>query len=185
MVGTLTVQNLQGPASGANANKVIIPSGHELHASGHVLQVVSVEETGSALYSTQLSTVDLFSATITPTSATSKILVSINVQWGINSTNGDFGLFLKRGSTRIGGRTNDAYRGGSNVWFANDDRFGAETQQEYNLLNASWQYLDTPNTTSATTYTVGVGVGTVFALNRHWAADNGGTSTITLMEIAQ
>ena len=33
MVGTLTVQNLQGPASGANANKVIIPSGHTLDAS--------------------------------------------------------------------------------------------------------------------------------------------------------
>ena len=37
MVGTLTVQNLQGPASGANANKVIIPSGHVLDVSGGTL----------------------------------------------------------------------------------------------------------------------------------------------------
>ena len=33
MVGTLTVQNLQGPTSGANANKVIIPSGQTIDAS--------------------------------------------------------------------------------------------------------------------------------------------------------
>jgi hypothetical protein len=30
MVGTLTVQNLQGPTSGANANKVIVPSGQTI-----------------------------------------------------------------------------------------------------------------------------------------------------------
>jgi hypothetical protein len=37
MVGTLTVQNLQGPTSGANANKVIVPSGQTLDASGGTL----------------------------------------------------------------------------------------------------------------------------------------------------
>lgn len=34
MAGTLTVQNLQGPSSGANANKVIIPSGQTLSLNG-------------------------------------------------------------------------------------------------------------------------------------------------------
>jgi hypothetical protein len=34
MAGTLTVQNLQGPSSGANANKIIVPSGQTLDASG-------------------------------------------------------------------------------------------------------------------------------------------------------
>lgn len=45
-MGTLTVQTLQAPTSGANANKVIIPSGHTLDASngfispnGYILQV--------------------------------------------------------------------------------------------------------------------------------------------------
>ena len=48
MAGTLTVQNIEGPTSGANANKVIIPSGQTLDASagfippsGHVVQTVS------------------------------------------------------------------------------------------------------------------------------------------------
>lgn len=47
MAGTLTVQNLQGPSSGANANKIIVPSGQTLDASagfvppaGHVVQAV-------------------------------------------------------------------------------------------------------------------------------------------------
>ena len=184
MSGELIVQTLKGPTSGANANKIIVPSGHTLAAAGHVVQTVYVEETGTQLYSTQ-TTVDLFSASITPTSTNSKILVSLNIQWGISNVNGDFGLFLKRGSTRIGGKTNDGSRGGSNIWFANDDRFGSLAEQNYNLLNTSWQYLDSPSTTSATVYTVGVVVTTQFALNRMWNSTNGGTSTITLMEIAQ
>ena len=49
-MGTLTVQTLQAPTSGANANKVLIPSGHTLDASnglttpaGHVIQFLSQE----------------------------------------------------------------------------------------------------------------------------------------------
>lgn len=37
MAGTLTVQNLQGPSSGANANKLLIPSGQTLDVSGGTL----------------------------------------------------------------------------------------------------------------------------------------------------
>ena len=45
MAGTLTVQTLQGPTTGSDANTVIIPSGHNLHSPGHVIQVV--HETGA------------------------------------------------------------------------------------------------------------------------------------------
>jgi hypothetical protein len=37
MAGTLTVQNLQGPSSGANANKIIVPSGQTFDVSGGTL----------------------------------------------------------------------------------------------------------------------------------------------------
>ena len=37
MAGTLTVQNLQGPSSGANANKIIVPSGQTIDASAGTL----------------------------------------------------------------------------------------------------------------------------------------------------
>lgn len=162
-------------------------SGNGVHIPGHVIQTVYVESTTSATYNMGSTTVgtDLYSAAITPNNTSSKILISINLQWGMSNTNGDFGLYLKRGSSRIGGRTNDNARGGSNIWFANDDRVGTENQQNYNLFNASWQYLDSPNTTSSTTYTVGAAIHTIFSFNRHYSYNNGGTSSITLMEIAQ
>ena len=37
MAGTLTVQNIEGPSSGANANKIIIPSGQTIDASAGTL----------------------------------------------------------------------------------------------------------------------------------------------------
>jgi hypothetical protein len=162
-------------------------SGNGVQIPGHVIQTVYVESTTSAAYNMGATTVgtDLYSAAITPNNTSSKILISINLQWGMSNTNGDFGLYLKRGSSRIGGRTNDNARGGSNIWFANDDRVGSENQQNYNLFNASWQYLDSPNTTSSTTYTVGAAIHTIFSFNRHYSYNNGGTSSITLMEIAQ
>ena len=50
MAGTLTVQTLQGPSSGANANKLLIPSGQTLDVSGGTLvpsagQVVQAKKT--------------------------------------------------------------------------------------------------------------------------------------------
>ena len=46
-MSTLQVENLIGPTSGSNANKVIIPSGQTLYAAGHVVQVVSVASTAT------------------------------------------------------------------------------------------------------------------------------------------
>ena len=50
MASELTVQTIKGPTSGSNANKIIVPSGHTLDASGGTLvpsagQVVQVKKT--------------------------------------------------------------------------------------------------------------------------------------------
>jgi len=37
-MGTLTVQTLQAPTSGANANTILVPSGQTVHAAGSVIQ---------------------------------------------------------------------------------------------------------------------------------------------------
>lgn len=160
-------------------------SGNGVQIAGHVIQVVYNEHITGTAYTTATTLNDLFSATITPKSATSKILVSISVQHGTNNVQNDFGLFLKRGSTRIGGRTNDTPRGGSNIWYAGDDYIGSAAQNQWNLFTASWQYLDSPATTSATTYTVGAYVHNYFYLNRFAGGDLGGSSYISLQEIAQ
>lgn len=164
-------------------------SGNGVKIPGHVIQTVYNEHsTGTAYATGSAATHDLFSASITPKSATSKILVSMSVTHGTHITQNDFGLHLKRGSTRIGGRTNDVARGGANTWYSGDDPIGVTgtANLSWNLFIASWQYLDSPNTTSSTTYTVGLYVHNYFYLNRFSGGNNaGGSSYISLQEIAQ
>jgi len=154
--------------------------------SGHVIQTVYNEHTTRTAYTSADTQHDLFSAIITPKSATSKILVSISLQHGTSSVQNDFGLHLKRGSTRIGGGSNDPSRGGANSWYCGDDPIGGSSANNWNLFTASWQYLDSPATTSATTYTVGLFVHNYFYLNRMAGGSTfGGSSYISLQEIAQ
>ncbi len=138
-------------------------------APSKVLQIVN------ATYSTQTSTTSTtfadtgLTATITPTSATSQILVFVN-QVGCHrnsGTNGALQLRLLRGATSI--VTFEKYLGynGGTV--------------EINAGSASTTYLDSPATTSATTYKTQLATdlgGYTLAVQA-----NGGTSTITLMEI--
>ena len=84
MAGTLTVQNLQGPSTGANANKILIPSGQTLDVSGgtltpsagQVVQCVSSDSAQGWTTTTSTSYVDSgLSLSITPKFASSVILV--------------------------------------------------------------------------------------------------------------
>ena len=136
---------------------------------GKVLQVVN------ATYSTQTSTTSTtfadtgLTATITPTSATSKILVFVN-QVGCHrasGTNGALQLRLLRGATSI--VTFEKYLG-----------YNSGTV-EINAGSASTTYLDSPATTSATTYKTQLA--TDLASYTLAVQANGGTSTMTLMEI--
>ena len=88
MVGTLTVQNLQGPASGANANKVIIPSGHVLDASagfvpeaGAVVQCVQYYNpiTGYEQTASTSMVASSITKTITPKFENSLIIVQSSI----------------------------------------------------------------------------------------------------------
>ena len=95
-MGTLTVQTLQAPTSGANANKVLIPSGHTLDASnglttpaGHVVQYIPAT---FATFQTRFTTTSNsyatsgYSLTITPKSATNLILISYHLSAYVNSS---------------------------------------------------------------------------------------------------
>ena len=82
-MSTLHVENLKGLSSGSNANKIIVPSGQELHASGHVVQIQTAQVGGGSGQSTSTSYVDTgLSVSITPKFATSKILVITNQSVG-------------------------------------------------------------------------------------------------------
>jgi hypothetical protein len=169
-----TLNNMTLPnatiASG-NISASILTSGTVPSArqpTGSVLQVVN------ATYSTEVSTGSStfsdtgLSASITPSSATNKILVLVDIQGTKNNNNTGLDLILVRGSTNI-------------LQFAKNAGYTGTTA--YNIIGSvSCSYLDSPSTTSSTTYKV------QFASNANLTNarinDNTQASTITLMEIA-
>jgi len=88
-MSTLIVENLKGPTTGANANKVIVPSGQTLLAQGHVLQSQSSTFNGSSTNSTSMVAMSTCGS-ITTTEANSKIYVNVaaQMQTGRNTQHG-------------------------------------------------------------------------------------------------
>ena len=135
--------------------------------TGSVLQVVSNVVTNNQVQTNSQTYVDAtLNCSITPISTSSKVLVMVNTQT-ITSSGSDYGLFgLKRGSTDLeGGKL-----------------FAAKENNDW--ATVSFQYLDSPATTSATTYTL--------RFARHAGSNYvyvgwigaGGAQVMTLMEIA-
>jgi len=109
---------------------------------------------------------DLLSVTITPTFSNSNILVSSHLNWSpVNAADAIFRLV--RGSTPVGNGTTGANINGMlySVTGGGDSYGGV-----YSSWNGSHEYLDSPATTSATTYKVQVYVwsGGTSYLNRRY-----------------
>lgn len=183
MAGTLTVQNIQGPSSGANANKIIIPSGQTLDASaGFVPPAGSVVQTVNLTYDTQWSFTNQsytdttgFTLSITPTSASNKILVICTIM--VAKNDGSTTLFrLNRNGTAIGENPNTS-TGLSFLHFWHGIAGSGQTTR---------QFYDSPATTSSITYQLQHRVDAATGyINRHVGnTAYGGQSGITLMEIA-
>ena len=152
---------------------------------GHVIQVVSanystvVSITGSTYIDSGLS------ASITPTSTSSKILVLVNqmmYHYATSSAQVLSGVRLLRDSTTILSPYADS-SGPLEPYV----EVGGGTEI-YNAFRHSINYLDTPATTSAITYKTqgalrNTGSGRTLLFQPSGATNNG-TSTLTLMEIA-
>lgn len=79
MAGTLITQNIQGPSTGANANKILIPNGQTLAAYGYIVQTVSSGAfTSSVTLSSSSFTATGHTVTITPKLDNSNILVTLS-----------------------------------------------------------------------------------------------------------
>jgi hypothetical protein len=173
----LSVGQLRGLT--ANGNVITVPSGHRLVAPGHVLQVVSVTKTDTfSTTNTSFTDITGLSATITPSSASSKILISCQI-FGATPTNNTTYFGLIRDTTDIARSTT--------ATSVNASSFVADigATQGY---NQSIEFLDSPSTTSATVYKVAMrqnSGGTGFINRRSFDNGFGAISTITLMEIAQ
>tara|TARA_B100000212_G_scaffold310095_1_gene260945 strand:+ start:4 stop:561 length:558 start_codon:yes stop_codon:yes gene_type:complete len=181
-VSTLKTNTIQA-ATGSN---VSIASGNVLQAPGHVLQVQSMTVTTSATSAAGTTFTDTgLTINITPSSTSSKIYVMSHVSMG--ATNGyRFALRLVRGSSNISVATSAGSRTVATV--AHEGTGGNKIDQTFPIF-----FLDSPATTSATTYKIQAaceqGGGTWYLNRGGTATDNStvyaATSSISVMEIAQ
>jgi len=133
--------------------------------TGKVLQVVQAIDT-TQLSTTSSSLVDVgLSASITPSSSSNKILIIVDAQ-GQNPADVGWGNAIVRNST---------------VVFQTNTYSNYSSQETQTNRRASYCYLDSPSTTSATTYKL-----QVYCYNPGTILMNEGSNptTITLMEIA-
>ena len=161
----------------ASADTVAIP--------GHVIQVVQgTTSTGASITGSSYAESNL-SASITPSSTSSKILVSVNQAVYMYTTSSASqiiaGIRLLRDSTAI----LEPYTDGTGPLEPYLEITGGTAV--YNSFRHTMQYLDSPNTTSSITYKTqgrlrNTGNGATLQFQPQNNID--GTSTITLMEIA-
>ena len=174
VTGTLPAGNV---ANSTLANVTALPAG----VGGKVLQVVQTFKS-DAFSSTSDGFFDItgLSVAITPSSSSNKVLVISDLALGASDFNAfNIGFKVLRGSTNIGIST-----AGSNNYSGGFNFYGNDTT--YAFGNAK-VFLDSPSTTSATTYKVqGTKLdssGTFYLNRRGSSTAAGGASSITVMEI--
>ena len=159
--------------SGATAPEWAAPAG-----GGKVLQVVSATTTTSTVITSTTLTDTTLTASITPSAATSKILVITNQNTQINRNifSADARLRLMRDSTTIYDQT--ASEGA--FWIYTD---GSGTTNTIGIQMINLVFLDTPNTTSSITYKTQGAVSTTSNSNTLTFQAVNRPSSITLLEI--
>ena len=119
--------------------------------SGSVIQTVQATDTTDSTYTTTNTCADLgnLSVSITPSSSRSKILVSCQIVC-VDHNQASYLVAFKyvRGSTTIGGAFDTGTGGSTGI----RGRATGDTNAVYNCVLP--QFLDSPSTTSATTYKV-------------------------------
>jgi hypothetical protein len=164
------------PSADGSANQALITNGSGSlsfatvgAAAGQVIQVVSATDSTarSTTSTTFVSASNTLSLSITPSSTSNKILILVHAT-AIWSANNSVFLTVFRGATNLG-----------------DATYGFSNQGDGNLASGgtvqhSVNYLDSPSTTSATTYEVRIRTSEVsysHTINRQ------AKSSITLLEI--
>jgi len=179
-MSTLTVQTLQAPTSGANANKLLVGSGHTLHAAGHVIQTQTLSRVRTArqtISSTSYVAVNdgvgAFQLAITPKFSSSKIIGMFTIGGIATTTN----------ATSIGF---SIYRNGSEIQSL-DSHFGYNYDEDGDRHIFSPVFVDAPSSTSTCTYAIYSRISnssqTAYIFDTHFRSDN--TSTFILQEVAQ
>ncbi len=162
-MSTLKVNNLD-TQTGSN---IVVASGKSFIAPNHVVQVTqnTISGTNTSTSQTSFQTSPI-THSITPLLSSSKILFKASFSLFAPSSHSTYAT-LYRGSTELSGNANGIIR------------IYSSSGADWHQCNLEW--LDTPNTTSSTTYTV------YFKVSGGTGYINETTSigVVTLMEIAQ
>jgi hypothetical protein len=154
-----------------------------LGVTGGILQVVSTAKTDSfSTTSASFTAVTGLSASITPRSTSSRVIVFLTLQGGVNSTQAYFRLTRGGSAIAIGDDAGSRVR--ASVQIGGETQFNAQA-------SAGLVFVDSPSSTSSLSYAVETrnqGSGTVFVNRGSTDTDSGDAartiSTITLMEVA-
>jgi hypothetical protein len=167
--------------------------------TGNILQVVHSQLTTSfSGTSTQTGTgyyIDVtgLSASITPTSTSSKILILTNMYVGASATNGGYQQHfrIKRNGTPVILGTSE---GGRPTSTGRINQYNSDTDVQYRMTSFNGVHYDSPASTSALTYQIELGGysgSPIIFVNRPstWQAsandyDSIPVSTLTLMEVS-
>ena len=171
------------------ANNGAIPSFESLPAGGKIGQVLQTTKTDTfSLNASSYTDITGMSVAITPAATTSKVLILVDLKVGAEHGDSDFFMQLVRGSTAIyngdtSGVRTSAFFGLSK--FDTDNALGESTMRQ-----VSATFLDSPSTTSATTYKIQMQNkgGRVNFINRQGLDSNAiniprAASSITVMEV--
>ena len=178
---------------GDSGDTFTVPSGATIVNSGtatgfgggKMLQVVSTTKTDTFTTSTTGSWVDItgLSVAVTPSASSSKILVLYSVLGELGSAAYSFGLRMVRGSTgiNVGGAASSRTQASGAI-----DSYGGTGSISYR--SHSDVFLDSPSTTSATTYKIqGLGSAAWYVNRNSTDGDASSamrtTSSITVIEI--
>jgi hypothetical protein len=148
---------------------IIFPNNTTQASSGSIIQVVQATTLTTTTSSATSYVQTSLAATITPKFATSRIAIflSSGVYW--NATNGySFYTIYRNNTTNLGA-------GGVTGLACMSNPYQANVDVQLNIM-----YVDSPSTTSATTYTLWVRTGAATSVTN----DNNATNTIILQEIA-
>ena len=161
---------------------VVLPQGFTGGVGSNVVQTVKTDTftTTSGTFTPLTS----FEVTITPSSATSKVLVTAQVAVGPESAQIGY-LRLRRGGTAISGAVGDTAGSRTSATIA---PFGNSSNDIYSLVVS---YLDSPATTSPTTYDFDIRTisGSTVGINRAIIDTDTANirrliSTLTVIEVA-
>jgi len=145
--------------------------------AGTVLQVLSTTKTDTfSSTSTSFTDITGLSVSITPSSASNKIFIVVTSNYSTNTNGNPIKFNINRDSTAICQPSTSPTFSGTIVPY----------QTGTNDMQIPWSvsFLDSPATTSATTYKIQGAGGNTWYVNRRATADFNVTSTITVMEIA-